>query len=521
MPRAEASPARRHVLIVLCVVLAHLLLSGYALAAEPIWIDEGATWLYAQRSLSQLWTVDLWSETNPPTYYSLMRLWVGLFGDSLVAMRSLSLVASCLSLVPIYFVAFRLTCCRWTACLAALAVATSPVVVYYSQEARAFALTMLAAMVAVWGLTVLVTHPAAASRPLLRKPAGRSVPAAVRFAWCAYGLGAAAALYFHFTLVFLLMGCTAVAVLARLFSGRFSGRWALNWFVVNSLVLLLALPVIAAFIYHSLYTLDTFWIAKPTAFDGLVIAADAYVSHLPQGAGGFVVYLIAALAMIAAIGFKAIRRQPGLRIGWVLGVCLAVGVPVLIWFVSQYRPVMITRTMYWAVPMMPIGLAVVGYGLLPRPMLRGALIVLITLGVAHSAYQNHRDHKQDYLPLMATAYELGTDQTSYYGCTYAVSWTIEYLRRHDHAGMPSWTYLTDYEPFLSISQSPIYFDEAIEQMKDEDDIMLIVRNRYGIDEHLRPGLEQTHTFTLLSKTSEQWDHGALYRVQRREEPLAE
>lgn len=301
----------------LCVVLAHLLLSGYALALEPIWIDEGATWLYAQRSLSQLWTVDLWSETNPPTYYSLMRFWIGLFGDSLFAMRSLSLVASCLSLVPIYLIVVRLTRCSWTASLTALGVATSPVVVYYSQEARAFTFSLLASMLAVWGLTVLVTHPAAASRPLLRKPAGKSVPATIRLAWCAYGLGAALALYFHFTLVFLLVGCTAVAVLCWLLSKRFGARWAVNWFVINIVAMLLATPVFAAFVYHSLHSLDSFWITKPTVFEGLVITADAYVSHLPKEAGGFVVYLVVALALVAAIFIPSIRQQRRLRVGWV------------------------------------------------------------------------------------------------------------------------------------------------------------------------------------------------------------
>lgn len=193
----------------------------------------------------------------------------------------------------------------------------------------------------------------------------------------------------------------------------------------------------------------------------------------------------------------------------------------LVWAVSQYKPIMITRTMFWAVPMLAIGLAVVGHGVLPRYVLRAALIATIALGVAHSVYQNHRDHKQDYRPLMEMAYELGTDQTVYYGSSHTVSWTIEYLRRDQQAETPSWVYLAETKPRVSISKSPVFFDEAIEQMEREDDIMLVVRKRYGLDDYLLPGLEKTHTFSLLGRISEKWESGVLYRVQRRTAHFAE
>ena len=69
-----------------------------------LWNDELFSRYYADLFGSKyLWTTGLQHENSPPLYYLALQAWMWLFGDSEVAMRSLSLVASILAL-PLVFI---------------------------------------------------------------------------------------------------------------------------------------------------------------------------------------------------------------------------------------------------------------------------------------------------------------------------------------------------------------------------------------------------------------------------------
>lgn len=65
---------------------------------HPLWLDEAYSAYAAGRGWTFLWQIVPQYETHPPFYYSLVRLWTLGFGDSLVALRSLGIVASLLTL---------------------------------------------------------------------------------------------------------------------------------------------------------------------------------------------------------------------------------------------------------------------------------------------------------------------------------------------------------------------------------------------------------------------------------------
>lgn len=83
------------------------------------------------------------SESTPPLYYALAWLWSRPFGTGEVWMRSFSALAGTASIAVVYFAARALPLPRRAALVAAAMVAVSPVAIWFSQDARAYALVFL------------------------------------------------------------------------------------------------------------------------------------------------------------------------------------------------------------------------------------------------------------------------------------------------------------------------------------------------------------------------------------------
>jgi uncharacterized membrane protein len=144
-------PSQRHTLwLLVSIVLVGAALRIFHLGAEPLWADEAASWRFAHLTHQDLWGSVGRFETNPPLYYSLQRLSF-VFGQSEAVLRSISALFGTLS-IPIVYLIGRLVSGRAVGLIAAALIATSDMSLYFSQEARAYALLMTAALVAVWGL---------------------------------------------------------------------------------------------------------------------------------------------------------------------------------------------------------------------------------------------------------------------------------------------------------------------------------------------------------------------------------
>jgi len=115
---------------------------------------------------------------HPPLYYTLVRIWAGVAGDSVGSVRSLSALAGVVVLPLIFWLCRLLFEKRSVAWVAVALVAVSPFHILYAREARQYTLWMV--------LTLLSTVA------LVRATDSRSVRA-----WCAYSLTVAAGLYVH------------------------------------------------------------------------------------------------------------------------------------------------------------------------------------------------------------------------------------------------------------------------------------------------------------------------------------
>jgi 4-amino-4-deoxy-L-arabinose transferase-like glycosyltransferase len=113
----------------------------YRLDRESLWTDEVLSVELARRPWPALLSATQ-EDGHPPLYLTALRLWVGAFGDGETGVRSLSAVIGVATLAAFFVLAARLLPMRG-ALLATLLLACSPYHVYYSQEARNYALLLL------------------------------------------------------------------------------------------------------------------------------------------------------------------------------------------------------------------------------------------------------------------------------------------------------------------------------------------------------------------------------------------
>jgi mannosyltransferase len=110
---------------------------------QGLWYDEAVTAGLVGLDLPDLLERIPESESTPPLYYLLAWLWTGAFGDGEVGLRSLSALIGTLTVPTFYLAARELTGSERTGLVVAALAAFNPLLVWYSQEARSYALAVL------------------------------------------------------------------------------------------------------------------------------------------------------------------------------------------------------------------------------------------------------------------------------------------------------------------------------------------------------------------------------------------
>jgi len=157
----------------------------YGLTYHSLWLDETVSvYLASFPPLEILRQGMFLQEPNPPLYHLLLHFWMRVFGSGEAAVRTLSALLGTLYLPPICLVGRRLLSPR-VALMATLLVAIDPFLVWYSQEARMYALV---ATLSLWSVYCFV----------------RAMEAPRWSWWAAYVGVTVASLYTHFYAVLLL-----------------------------------------------------------------------------------------------------------------------------------------------------------------------------------------------------------------------------------------------------------------------------------------------------------------------------
>jgi len=150
-------------LFVAGLVVVASVLRLYRIEEKSIWLDESFSLWIARHSLWEGWRWLIEVDQHPPIYYSLLHLWIELFGTLEGAVRTLSALASVLT-IPVFYAACRRLLDGPTAAIAAFILTVSPFHVQFAQETRMYALLTLEVACVIYFLARLFTSRIAQSR---------------------------------------------------------------------------------------------------------------------------------------------------------------------------------------------------------------------------------------------------------------------------------------------------------------------------------------------------------------------
>ena len=109
---------------------------------QSFWLDEAATWGIVSHGLGHVLSTVPKTESTPPLYYVLVWLWAQVFGTGEVGLRSFSALCGTLT-IPVMWALGRRLASERVGLFAALLTAVNPLLFWYSQEARTYALLVL------------------------------------------------------------------------------------------------------------------------------------------------------------------------------------------------------------------------------------------------------------------------------------------------------------------------------------------------------------------------------------------
>lgn len=355
-------------------VLAALGLRLAGLTTRPIWYDEAFAILFSSAGPQAMQYGTLASgrlgvaDVHPLGYYIVLWAWMRCFGQTIVVARLLSALLGALTVLGVLALGrslFDEGMGWWFAVVIALA----PFPLHYAQEIRMYALLALALV----GATLGMWHG-------WRRQA--------RWGWWLFALGAAVAQYAHtLAAVFLLP-----LALSPLWTG--DRRAMKNTFLAAGGAVLLYFPWLVHLPAQIARVQRAYWVPKPslvrplTTLLAFVAGLPVLPQHLPWAL--FAVLSLTVLAGRATwrawrTGHAEVRRAAWL--GYLAG-----APTLLLWALSQYRPVYLERILLPAGVMFLLWMAwALARAPLPsfmRRMAGGALLAVFALGwYTHLNYQ--------------------------------------------------------------------------------------------------------------------------------------
>jgi mannosyltransferase len=246
------------------------------------------------------------SESAPPLYYALAWVWTQVTGTGEFGLRSLSALAGVATVPVAYLLGLELRG-RRTGLMAAALVAVNPMLLWYSQEARAYALLALLCAISL-------LYCARAQRSGRRRD------------YTFWGLASGLALATHYFAVFAL-AAEAALLLRRRGRASLAGLW-----IVGLFGLLLAPLAIHQMSYGHAEWISNFslghrlWEAASTFVVGETTDIIARPEH-PALALAPLALGLAALALLAARGSREERRAAAIPLAVSLA---AIGIPLLL-----------------------------------------------------------------------------------------------------------------------------------------------------------------------------------------------
>lgn len=359
-----SSPGLSRVFVLLSILFAWGLRLTY-IDAQSLWYDEGVTAMVARYDLVSLtrWTAD---DIQPPLYYYIIAGWGRIAGWSEWNLRFPSAVTGTLLVPLIGTLALRMGLVRRMLFIPILLSAIHPFLLYYSQEARMYALLLL---LCVFGAYCLLQ-----ALDLDRSRIGR------RAFWMLYIMSFAAALYTHYFAIFLLLALGLAALILYRES-------ALSIALANFGVLTLFTPWIGTLLRR--LELDTsYWSGTLKIEEALRHIAIGFTSGetVFESVAVRLLWIYAGLTIAALWGWRSLPARQALT--WLaLWILLPI---VAVLTLSSMAPKFNVRYVSVALPGLILLWSVgIGQGLAKKSPVRPAAALSLLLLLLGSGYANY------------------------------------------------------------------------------------------------------------------------------------
>ncbi len=289
-------------MVLAATIAAAAVLRFWTLGRQGFWYDEATTgWVLRLNPFEVLGVLPR-RETVPPLYYAIAWPWSRVFGRTEIGLRSLSALAG-VATVPVAFLAARALAGRRVALVAAALVAVNPLLIWYSQEARCYALLVLVAGISFWLFLRARSHP-------------------TRGRLTAWAIASALAVCTHYFAAFVVVP----EALWLLSDRRASLRWRLSSVALVGIAGIGLLPIVWQQRNHA------GWIASVSLkVRATQIPAQFLVGFTPPAT--LVAKIVAGAAVLTALALLVLRGSRAERRGAAISACIgacAIGLPLLL-----------------------------------------------------------------------------------------------------------------------------------------------------------------------------------------------
>ncbi len=377
---SRTAPAGVWVIVVATALALALRILG--LGHESLWLDEVSSLRLARLPLGEL-IAQARGDVHPPLYFALLKGWIGLAGESEVALRALSALFGVLAVPLMARIGTRLGGPRCGG-LAAMFVAGSAILLHYSQEARPYMLLALLSLVLVDRQLALLERPTV-TRGL------------------AWGASAAALLYTHNSGVFVVLALLLHGAVVFAADPRRRAGDARGWGVALPVAALLYAPWLGALRAQTLHVAAGFWVPVPRAID-LLKTAWEFAGSGPLLVGLGLLALIGLLRPPAP-GAPPVPQARWLLLGWLLA-------PVLVPFVvSRMGPPIYVIRLALPAALALLLLAALGVAALGRAVVRSGVLALLALLAVTALVPYYREsHKESWRDATGAVLRAATPQ---------------------------------------------------------------------------------------------------------------
>ncbi len=313
------------------VLFVAFVIRAVSLDFQGLWRDEVDQWRFALSPLKEMFSRFTESGWNGPLFSPLLRIWILGVGESVYAMRYLSLLCGVITVSLIYILSQRLFNTKvafWSACLCAL----SPYLVWYAQEIKMYTWVPMLIVLALYGLERACVKPS-------------------WMWWSVTLIATCLAFYSH------ILAALVVPVLILWFMlSPYRNKKA--WVGGAAVLTLLTLPYIPLLVWQ----LPIFMTARDTGYPAYTFTemTTALITGWTTGiysgswTGGMAskstMFLLSALAVLGMVGKNWV--QTGKLLVWLLFPFT------VLWFVSLRSPMFTDRYLIWSAPAFYLFIAV-------------------------------------------------------------------------------------------------------------------------------------------------------------------